>query len=139
MTQKVTVLSVNGSSAKVIHKRPTACHGDCDSCAGGCGSMAAKERIIVEAENLIGAQPGDQVMIQGQTGKVAAAVGLVYVLPLVLFFVGYFLAERICGAGALAGILAFLLGVAAAVLVSRRQRKHGTEIRFQIVSYANES
>lgn len=138
MTQKVTVLSVAGNTARVIHNRPTACHGDCDSCAGGCGAMAAKERIIVEAENLIGARPGDQVMIQGQTGKVALAVALVYVLPLILFFVGYFLAERCMGSGEVIAVLGFLLGVAIAVFAGRMQKRRGTEIRFRIVSFVTE-
>ena len=136
MTQRVTVLSVSGSRAKVIHHRPTACHGDCDHCEGGCGSMAARESLVVEAENLINAKPGDQVMIEGDTGKVASAILLVYVLPLILFFAGYFLGtgfdhEILCG------IAGFALGLLSAVLESRRQRKRGTEISFRIVSYAS--
>ena len=138
MTQRVTVLSVSGTRAKVIHHRPTACHGDCDHCEGGCGSMAARESLIVEAENVIGARPGDQVMIEGDSGKVASAILLVYVLPLILFFVGYFLGAGI-GHGALCGIIGFVLGLLAAVLESRRQRKRGTEISFRIVSFASES
>lgn len=138
MIQKVTVLSVSGTMAKVIHNRPTACHGDCDNCAGGCGAMAAKERIIVEAENLIGARPGDTVNIEGQTGKVALAIGLVYVLPLVLFFLGYFLCEGLWGAGVPAAIGGFLLGILIAVIVGRGQQKKGREISFRIVSFANE-
>lgn len=138
MTQKVTVLSVSGSMAKVIHNRPTACHGDCDHCAGGCGAMAAKEKIIVEAENLIGARPGDAVNIEGQTGKVALAIGLVYVLPLVLFFLGYFLCEELWDFGVPAAIGGFLIGILIAVFVGRHQRKKGKEISFKIVSFAND-
>lgn len=138
MTQTVTVLSVTGSRAKVMHNRPTACHGDCDHCAGGCGAMAAKEKIIVEAENLIGARPGDRVTIQGATGKVATAIMLVYVIPVVLFFLGYFLTEHFGGPGEPVAIFAFLLGLAVAVLVSRRQKKQGREIQFQIIAFANE-
>lgn len=137
MTQKVTVLSVRDGMARVIHNRPTACHGDCDSCAGGCGSMAAKEKIIVDAENLIGAKPGDQVMIEGQTGKVALAILLVYVIPILLFFLGYFLGAAI-GAGAACGICGFVIGMLLAVLASRRQKKLGRQISFRIVSYAGD-
>jgi positive regulator of sigma E activity len=61
---------------------------------------------------------------------------LVYVLPLLLFFLGYFFAEGVSGYGTLAGILGFLLGLLIAVLVSRRQQKNGTEIRYQVVAYA---
>lgn len=136
MKQTVRVVSTEGSRAMVIHKRPTACHGDCDHCAGGCGSMAATERILVEAENLIGAKPGDSVVIEGESGKVAWAMALVYVIPLVLFFVGYFLGQSLMFLPAVVGILGFSVGLTLAVLVSRRQIRTGREIRFRIVSFA---
>lgn len=137
MKQKVRVISVDGSRAKVIYKRPTACHGDCDHCAGGCGSMAATEQIVVEAENLIGAGPGDSVMIEGEAGKVAWAVAVVYVIPLILFFLGYFLGQSLMFLPAMLGILGFAIGLTLAVVVSRRQLKTGKEIRFRVVSYAD--
>ena len=135
MKQKVMVLSTSGNMARVSYRRPTACHGDCSKCAGGCGSMAAKEEIIVSAENLIGAKTGDSVYIEGETKKVAWAIVLVYVIPVVLFMAGYFLGQQ-WGCGNLIGVLGFFLGLALAVLESRRQKKRGQEIRYQIVSYA---
>ena len=129
------VLSTSGNMARVSYRRPTACHGDCSKCAGGCGSMAAKEEIIVSAENLIGAKTGDSVYIEGETKKVAWAIVLVYVIPVVLFLAGYFLGQQ-WGYGNLIGVLGFFLGLALAVLESRRQKKRGQEIRYQIVSYA---
>lgn len=134
MKQKVMVLSTSGNMAKVSYHRPTACHGDCSKCAGGCGSMAAKEEIIVSAENLIGAKTGDSVYIEGETKKVAWAIMLVYVIPVVLFLAGYFLGQQ-WGHGNLIGVLGFFLGLALAVLESRRQKKRGQEIRYQIVSF----
>ncbi len=135
MKQKVMVLSTSGNMARVSYRRPTACHGDCSKCAGGCGSMAAKEEIIVSAENLIDAKTGDSVYIEGETKKVAWAIVLVYVIPVVLFLTGYFLGQQ-WGCGNLIGVLGFFLGLALAVLESRRQKKRGQEIRYQIVSYA---
>ena len=135
MKQKVMVLSTSGNMARVSYRRPTACHGDCSKCAGGCGSMAAKEEIIVSAENLIGAKTGDSVYIEGETKKVAWAIVLVYVIHVVLFLTGYFLGQQ-WGCGNLIGVLGFFLGLALAVLESRRQKKRGQEIRYQIVSYA---
>ena len=135
MKQQVMVLSTSGNMARVSYRRPTACHGDCSKCAGGCGSMAAKEEIIVSAENLIGAKTGDSVYIEGETKKVAWAIVLVYVIPVVLFLAGYFLGQQ-WGYGNLIGVLGFFLGLALAVLESRRQKKRGQEIRYQIVSYA---
>ena len=135
MKQKVMVLSTSGNMARVSYRRPTACHGDCSKCAGGCGSMAAKEEIIVSAENLIDAKTGDSVYIEGETKKVAWAIVLVYVIPVVLFLTGYFLGQQ-WGCGNLIGVLGFFLGLALAVLESRRQKKRGQEIRYQIVSCA---
>ena len=135
MRQTVTVTAVSGGLVTVSYRRPTACHGDCDRCAGGCGETAAKERITVQAENTIGAAVGDHVVIETKTQMVFSAILLVYALPVVLFFLGYFLlAGR--GLGTLGGVLGFLLGVAAAVLLSRGRL--GKAIRFQIVSFARD-
>lgn len=135
MKQKVMVLSTSGDMAQVRYHRPTACHGDCSKCAGGCGAMAAQEEIIVSAENLIGARVGDTVYIEGETKKVAWAILLVYVIPVVLFLVGYFLGQQ-WDHGNLIGIAGFFLGLVLAVLESRRQRKRGQEIQYRIVSFA---
>ena len=132
MTQEVTVLQVYGGSARVAYKRPTACHGDCEKCAGGCGATAASETLVVDAENLIGAAPGDRVLIEAQGQKVAWAIFLVYVLPILLFLAGYFLVPA---APVLSAGLGFLLGLAIAVLVSRRQTRSGTQIRYRITAY----
>ena len=135
MKQKVMVLSTNGETAKVQYHRPTACHGDCSKCAGGCGAMAAQEEIVVTAQNLIGARVGDAVYIEGETKKVAWAILLVYVMPVVLFLIGYFLGQQ-WGHGNLIGILGFFLGLVLAMLESRQQKKRGQEIQYRIVSFA---
>lgn len=134
MKQKVMVLSTSGEMARVQYHRPTACHGDCSKCAGGCGAMAAQEELIVSAQNLIGARVGDTVYIEGETKKVAWAILLVYVIPVVLFLLGYFLGQH-WGHGNLIGVLGFFLGLVMAVLESRRQKKRGKEIRYRIVSF----
>ena len=135
MKQKVMVRSVSGETAQVQYHRPTACHGDCSKCAGGCGAMAAQEEIVVTAQNLIGAKVGDTVYIEGETKKVAWAILLVYVMPVVLFLIGYFLGQQ-WDRGNLIGILGYFLGLVLAVLESRRQRKRGQEIQYRIVSFA---
>lgn len=136
MRQTVTVISASGGQATVAYDRPTACHGDCSKCAGGCGSMAAKERVIVQAANPIGAGTGDRVIIEAASAQVFSAIFLVYALPVLLFFLGYFGGERLLGTGIVPGIAGFCAGLLTAVLVSRRQSKTGSEIKFQIVSYA---
>ena len=133
MRQTVTVTAVSGAIATVSYDRPTACHGDCDHCAGGCGETAAKEHITVQAENPIGAVVGDRVVIETATSHVFSAIFLVYALPVVLFFLGYFLLHS-KNLGALGGGIGFLLGLAAAVVMSRG--KLGKSLRFRIVSFA---
>lgn len=132
MRQTVTVTAVSGNTATVFYDRPTACHGDCSQCAGGCGSMAARERITVQAENAIGAAPGDKVVIETESGKVFSAIFLVYALPVALFFAGYFLLDS-KGWGVLGGGAGFLLGLAAAIAVSRGGL--GRSLRFRIVAF----
>ncbi len=98
--------------------------------------MAATEVLTVNAENRIGAKPGDRVWIQGETKKVVWAVALVYVLPLVLFFLGYFLVDQNLGSGGVAAGIGFFFGLAIAAAESFLQKKHGREIRYQIISFA---
>jgi sigma-E factor negative regulatory protein RseC len=108
----------NGT-ATVMVQRESACSGDCHKCSG-CG--AAKEVIIFEAINHIGASRGDLVVIQSKTGPVMKAVGVFYVLPLVLFFLGYFLGDK-ADLGALFGGLGFILAIGLSVVYDRKIAK----------------
>ena len=102
----------DGGMATVIHVRESACSGDCHKCSG-CG--AAKETVVFEAVNAISAAPGDLVVVSSQTAPVMKAVGVFYVLPMVLFFLGYWLGHTLWGSGALLGCLGFAGGIALAV------------------------
>ena len=117
--------------AQVIHMRESACSGDCHKCSG-CG--AAKEFMIFDAVNAIGASKGDLVVIQSETSTVMKAVGVFYVLPMVLFFVGYWLGGMWWNMGALVGGLAFLASIGLAVVYDRKvvkkQNTGYTIIRF---------
>ena len=110
-------------TASVVHIRESACSGDCHKCSG-CG--AAKEAVIFTADNPVGARVGDLVKVESSTAPVLKAAVVLYVLPLVLFFLGYFLGSLI-GLGPLAGCLAFGLGIGLVILYDRRiQKKKGT-------------
>ena len=106
----------NGT-ATVFLQRESACSGDCHKCSG-CG--AAKEVMIFEAQNPIGAQRGDLVVIESKTGPVMKAVGIFYVLPLVLFFLGYYLGDVFFGKGALVGSLGFVAAIGLTVAYDRK-------------------
>ena len=117
MEQIVRVKSVTPDGrAQVLHVRESACSGDCHKCSG-CG--AAKEAIVLEADNPIGAAVGDFVTISSDTGPVLRAAAVLYMMPLVLFFLGYALGEVAWGMGGLLGGLAFVLGIALVVVYDR--------------------
>lgn len=112
---KVTGLNPDGT-AQVLHIRQSACSGDCHQCAG-CG--AVQQKMLLSAGNPIHAQPGDFVMIQAKSGPVLTAAAVLYMLPLLLFFVGYLVSHRVWQSGSLGGGIAFALGIAAAAAYDR--------------------
>ena len=118
-------------TATVIHVRESACSGDCHKCSG-CG--AAKEAILLEARNPIGAKPGDLVTIESESGPVLKAAAVMYMLPMVLFFAGYALGAALWQRGGLVGCLAFLTSIGLAVVhdrkVVKKQNTGYTIIRF---------
>ncbi len=120
--------------AQVIHMRESACSGDCHKCSG-CG--AAKEYMIFDAVNAIGASRGDLVVIESKTGPVMKAVGVFYVVPLVLFFLGYYLGTFL-GAGGIAGGLGFALGIVLAVVYDRKVAQKENTVH-TITGYAGDS
>ena len=122
-------------TADVICIRESACSGDCHKCSG-CG--AAKEAIIVTAQNPIGAQTGDFVNVRSETGPVLKAAVVLYMLPLVLFFAGYALAAALNISGGIGGGLAFVLSIVVIVLYDRRMQKKDNTI-YTITGFAGES
>lgn len=130
---RVYKLCDNGK-AMIIHVRESACSGDCHECAGGC--TAAKETMLIEADNPIGAQVGDFVRMESDTKSVMAAVAVMYVLPLVLFFAGYALGVWLGLSGGPMGSLGFVLGLVAAIAEDRRQQKKQTTV-YTLVGYAD--
>jgi len=136
LEQLVRVKKVNNDgTADVICIRESACSGDCHKCSG-CG--AAKEAIVFEAENPIGAKTGDLVNVHSETGPVLKAAAVLYMLPLVLFFGGYALGEALGISGALCGCLAFVLSVALIVVYDRHMAKKDNTI-YTITDFAGDA
>ena len=91
MTQIATVEKIIDSThVKIAVPRKSACGHDCEECAG-CGMTGAA--IKAKAKNKIGAQPGQKVIVESSTKKLLGVVALVYLLPVVLFLMGYFLSD----------------------------------------------
>jgi sigma-E factor negative regulatory protein RseC len=130
MEQKVKVKAVHpDGTATVYHIRESACSGDCHKCSG-CG--AAKEAIVFEAKNPIGARPGDLVTVESASGPVLKAAMVMYMLPMVLFFSGYALGS-VWNLGALVGCASFVLSIVLAVVYDRKVvKKENTEYTIKV-------
>lgn len=134
MEQMVKVRKTHkDGTATVIHVRESACSGDCHKCSG-CG--AAKEAVVFTADNPIGAKRGDLVKVESSTAPVLKAAVVLYVLPLVLFFLGYWLGTLPGTFGTIGGVLGFMLGVVI-VIVYDRLVVNKANIRYTITAFAD--
>ena len=132
MTQEavVTRLLPNGM-AEVAVRRTTACGGNC----GSCESCVFQNEMKTEARNPVEAGPGQKVLIESQSSKVFHAAFLVYVFPLLFFFLGYLLAALLGldeAARIIASFLALGLGVLIVVLSQKKVRDED-RITFTII------
>lgn len=117
MEQMARVKEVHSDGRAVVAiVRESACSGDCHKCSG-CGAVT--QTLLVEAVNKIDARPGELVKIESRSGPVLAGAAVLYMIPLGLFFLGYLVGDALGDFGAIAGCLAFVLGMAAAVLYDR--------------------
>ena len=133
MEQFVRVKEVyDDGTALVFRIRESACSGDCHKCSG-CG--AAKETVTFTAKNPIGARRGELVKVESQTAPVLKAAVVLYVLPLILFFLGYYLGTLPGSFGALGGCLGFALGVVIVIAYDRLVARKAN-LTYTITAYA---
>lgn len=104
-------------SAEVVHIRQSACSGDCHKCSG-CG--AAKETLVFRAENPVNAQVGEDVIISSRSDAVLRGAAVLYMLPLVLFFLGYLAGYLLQIPEAVVACAGFALGIACVVFYDRK-------------------
>lgn len=133
MTQQGTIKKLlPDGMAEIEVTRRSACGHDCAKC-GGCGGLEI-QTLYVTARNRAKADVGERVLIEGETGQVLGLAMLVYVLPIVLFFVGYALGSVLftgAAAGALGGGVLFVLGILGAIWYSRRMKARN-EVPYEI-------
>lgn len=131
MQQTVTVKDVKPNGKAVIQlQRMSACGHSCDGCHG-CG--APNVILTVEANNPVAAGKGDKVLVESSNKTLYKAAVVVYLIPVVLFFLFYALGQWLLGKGALIGCLGFALGLGLAVVFNKRFTKSGG-VAFNIVS-----
>ena len=133
-TVKVRAVYPNGT-AQVVHLRQSACSGDCHKCSG-CG--AQQQAMVFDAVNAIGAKPGDTVTVRTESGPVLLGAAVLYMMPLVLFFLGYALGAALGISGALMACLGFVLGIVLVVVYDRRFSKKVNTV-YTITGYAGEA
>ena len=135
MQQRVKVLScTEDGMAKVACLRQSACSGDCHKCSG-CG--AVEQKLLLTVQNPIGARPGDTVTVESATGPVLKAAAVLYMLPLVLFIVGYLVGMQ-WNLGALIGGLAFVLSIVLIIAYDRLVMQKKNTV-YTIIGYAGKS
>lgn len=131
MEQQAQVIRiVSDTVAKVAVKRKSACSGDCHTCHG---CPHPDEIVMVEADNLVGAQTGDNVLVRSDTGRVLKLAAMLYLMPVLLFFLGYFLVPGGEGARLAVGGIAFAAGILICMAVSRWMKNNNREMHFSIV------
>lgn len=136
MTQNAVVRRLVAGRAEIEVKRVSACGHSCEECGGGCSEMVRTGPVVVLADNPLNAQPGDRVVVESSTRRVLGFAAVVYLLPIVLFFAGCFIAGAL-GAGEGAALAwgggCFAASVGIAVLVDRRIGKT-SRVMFSIVA-----
>ena len=76
MEQQAQVIRiVKNTTARVAVKRKSACSGDCHTCHG---CPHPDEIVMVDADNFVGAQKGDDVVIRSDTGRVLKLAAMLF-------------------------------------------------------------
>lgn len=131
-TEAVVTKIINKDMAEVAVTRGTACGGNC----GSCEACVFESELKTEAFNKISAFPGQRVLLETESRKFYKAAFMVYILPFILFFIGYALASALGGSEGVCmavSALFFCLGIAFMVWRARRQKEE-EKIKFTIVS-----
>ena len=114
MKQNAIVKTIlDNKIAEIEVTRQSACGHDCDKCGASCGGYE-KQVVVAKAINKIGAQPGDHVQVEGDNKEILGNSLIVYIVPLILFFVFYAIGAAISFIAAYAsvvGVLGFVVGI----------------------------
>lgn len=122
--------------AKIAVERETACGAahSCSECAG-CEKMMTNTHTVVTAYNDVQAGQGDVVKVRSESATFFKTAAIVYILPLILALVFYFVALGLAFGEGMQVLMAFG-GVAVGILVAiawDRHMKKSNGLRFHIV------
>jgi Positive regulator of sigma E activity len=132
VTQTAIVKKIlDKETALVEVERKTACGGECSSCGGTC---SFKNKLSVVASNGVCAAVGDSVVIESESVKIIGAAALVYLMPIIVFLFGYFIASALGmteTASIAVSVLSLAAGMIMTVVISRIKKKK--TISFSII------
>lgn len=123
--------------AEVSVTRQGACSHNCADCAG-C-STAVMPTLTARAQNRVGAQTGDLVLVETSSAKVLQTAAFVYLVPMVLLIAGYLAGQALGLSGGLCimtGVVAFAASMGLILLLERYVKTHHT-FEFSIVGFQN--
>jgi sigma-E factor negative regulatory protein RseC len=138
MKQTAQVIrSVSPGYVEVKVRRTSACASahNCGSC-DHCSFMENAPEILVVAEDSQNAQVGDMVTVESATSSVLGAAVLLYLVPFVLFFLGYFIGGGLGwteGPAIGLGGVGFVLGLLCAMVLDRYRKNH-SPVQFKVVA-----
>ena len=138
MTQDAIVTRIlSNDMAEVVVTRGTACGANC----GNCESCMFDSKLHTAARNLVYAKPGDKVIIASKSSRVFSAAMLVYIMPLVLFAIGYAVSAALGASEGISVLCSFIgLAIGAVILVlTHKKWKEKHPITFDIIDFANGS
>jgi sigma-E factor negative regulatory protein RseC len=123
------VMETSGMTAKVMMTRS----GSCESCSASGTCKAVSDDRVMEADNPLGAEPGQHVLLKIESGMFLKATFLTYMLPVIFLFLGAYLGGKfgpeISGAisvdnwQALGGVAFLVLSAAMVRLYDRKVKK----------------
>ena len=120
MKQEGVIKSISGELCEVVIRRKTACGDNCASC-GACRMKFQQ----VTAKNPLGAEVGDYVAIEMDSKKVLFSAFLVYILPILVFFISFLAVQKLYASSAAAVSVAVILTAmlwGVAVIFDRRHK-----------------
>ena len=92
-----------------------------------------EQKLLITAQNPIGAKPGETVRLRSDSGPVLVGAAILYLMPVALFMVGYLLLYAY-NYGVLGGLSGFLAGVLLAVVYDRKVAKK-KKPQYTIIGY----
>lgn len=137
MRQKAVVLETEGNIALIEVSRASMCEGckknsGCDHHCDISGIMSTGGKMQAKAENKIGAKIGETVEVETESRKVLGYATLVFIVPIIICAVCYYIASMITsneGITVAAAAVGFVLTFAVIAAADREITKKAPDIK----------